>query len=142
MHLTPLATLPKKKPTGRVLSLGAVRPMKRTLDIVKAFEIARDTNDELTLTIAGDVSTPYAKKVINYIERSRHTSAIDVRGRVSMDEKTDLMRSSDVILVASIKEGWGLIVTEANSQGTPAITYDTDGLRDSVQENITGYLCE
>jgi glycosyltransferase involved in cell wall biosynthesis len=58
-----------------------------------------------------------------------------------MKEKTNLMRISDVILVTSVKEGWGLIVTEANSQGTPAIAYDTDGLRDSVRNNITGYLC-
>jgi glycosyltransferase involved in cell wall biosynthesis len=141
MGLKPLDKLPAKKPSGNVLVLGAVRPMKRTLDAVKAFELARDKNNGLNLTIAGDISTSYASKVISYIEQSRHNGAINIRGRVSMKEKTNLMRISDVILVTSVKEGWGLIVTEANSQGTPAIAYDTDGLRDSVRNNITGYLC-
>lgn len=140
MHLNPLSKLPSKHPSGKILSLGAVRPMKRTLDAVKAFEIARDKNSTLSLTLAGDISSVYAVKVLTYIKQSRHCSAIDVLGRVSTEDKTVLMRNTDVILVTSIKEGWGLIVTEANSQGTPAITYDTDGLRDSVKNNITGYL--
>ena len=31
-----------------------------------------------------------------------------------------------------MREGWGLIVSEAAALGTPAITYDVAGLRDSV----------
>jgi glycosyltransferase involved in cell wall biosynthesis len=138
MSLEPLKSLGPKKISNSILSLGAIRPMKRTLHAVKAFELARDKNNDLTLTIAGDNSTPYAKKVIKYINNSRHKEAIDVKGRVPAKERLELMTKSDVILVTSIKEGWGLIVTEANSQGTPAIVYDTDGLRDSVKNNITG----
>jgi glycosyltransferase involved in cell wall biosynthesis len=44
--------------------------------------------------------------------------------------------------VASVKEGWGLVVTEANSQGTPAVVYNCDGLRDSVQDGATGLVCK
>ena len=50
------------------------------------------------------------------------------------------MRQASVILVTSVKEGWGLVVTEANSQCTPAIVYDVDGLRDSVQNGKTGVV--
>ena len=55
-------------------------------------------------------------------------------------KKIELMQKSHFILSTSIKEGWGLTITEANSQGTPAIVYDSDGLRDCVQDNKTGYL--
>ncbi len=50
------------------------------------------------------------------------------------------MQKSLLILVTSIKEGWGLIVTEAASQGTPAVVYDVDGLRDSVYHSKTGLI--
>ncbi|MEI6228475.1 MAG: glycosyltransferase family 4 protein [Candidatus Saccharibacteria bacterium] len=140
MSLQPLTKLDKKPKSNIVLSLGAIRPMKRTLDAIKAFEIARDSNDELNMVIAGDKSGKYAQKVIKYASKSRHANAINIAGRVSNTERLNLMRKADVILVASVKEGWGLIVTEANSQGTPAIVYDTDGLRDSVQNNVTGIL--
>jgi glycosyltransferase involved in cell wall biosynthesis len=48
------------------------------------------------------------------------------------------MQKAALITATSIKEGWGLIVTEAASQGTPAVVYDVDGLRDSVQDGVTG----
>ena len=141
MQLQPLENLSKKQISGKLLSLGAVLPMKRTLHAVKAFECARNNNSGLTLTLAGDISSAYARKVIEYIKKSPHRDAIDIRGRVSSQEKRELMQNSDAILVTSIKEGWGLIVTEANSQGTPAIAYNADGLRDSIQNQLTGYLC-
>jgi glycosyltransferase involved in cell wall biosynthesis len=36
------------------------------------------------------------------------------------------------LAVTSVREGWGLVVDEAASVGTPSIGYDVDGLRDSV----------
>lgn len=140
IDLKPLASLGKKQDPDNVLVLGALRPMKQTLSAIKGFEFARDKNPDLTLTLAGDTSGPYAAKVLKYIERSRHTAAIKVLGRVSAAEKNEVMRRAGVILVTSVKEGWGLIVTEANSQGTPAIAFDTDGLRDSVQDGKTGII--
>ena len=50
------------------------------------------------------------------------------------------MQRAHVITVTSVKEGWGLIVTEAASQGTPAVVYDADGLRDSVRDGQTGLV--
>jgi glycosyltransferase involved in cell wall biosynthesis len=140
MAQKPIARLSQKKYSNIVLSLGSIRPMKRTLDAVRAFEVAKDQNPELTMVLAGGNSGKYAQKVMDYIKKSRHASSISVLGRVSNDERLKLMRKADIILVTSIKEGWGLIVTEANSQGTPAIGYDTDGLRDSIQNNKTGLL--
>jgi glycosyltransferase involved in cell wall biosynthesis len=139
-ELTPVASLAPKKDLNKVLILGAMRPMKRTLDAVKGFEIARDINPSLILTIAGDNTGSYANKVMDYVKQSRHSEAISVLGRVGASERIQLMQQASVILVTSIKEGWGLIVTEANTQGTPAIAYDCDGLRDSVTDNITGKL--
>jgi glycosyltransferase involved in cell wall biosynthesis len=140
MDLQPLTTLGAKKNTNIILSLGAVRPMKRTLHAIKAFETARDKNDCLQMVVAGDITGAYAKKVIKYAQKSRHCKNIDIRGRVTPKERIQLMKEAGLILVASVKEGWGLIVTEANSQGTPAIAYDVDGLRDSVKHNTTGLL--
>lgn len=133
-----LPNLPKKDDLSLILSLGAMRPMKRTLDAVMAFEYARSANPNLRMVIAGDNTSSYGQKVMRYIEKSEHKSAIDVKGFVSSKERLQLMQDASLILVTSIKEGWGLIVTEANSQGTPAIVYDVDGLRDSVSNGVTG----
>src|SRR4029453_4086976 len=60
-------------------------------------------------------------------------SWITFHGRVSEEEKHDLMARAHVHLAASVREGWGLVVTEAAALGTPTIAYDVPGLRDSTR---------
>lgn len=123
-----------------LLSFGAVRPMKRTLDIVKAFEFAKPEIPALKLVIAGSMSDPYANKVQRYIQASPYRADIAVMGAVSDTKKRQLMHDAHVQAAASIKEGWGLIITEANSQGTPVVAYDSDGQRDSIKHGKTGVI--
>ncbi len=125
-----------------ILSLGNIRNMKRCLHIIKAFEIAKQKIFTLKLAIAGDASAKYGKKVLDYVNKSKFKNSINYFGKVSTEKKLELMQKSHLICVTSVKEGWGIIVTEANSQGTPSIVYDIDGLRDAVKNNETGIICE
>lgn len=56
------------------------------------------------------------------------------------DLKVDFMRRAWVLLLPSVKEGWGMVVTEAAACGTPSIVSDVTGLRDSVRRNKTGII--
>jgi glycosyltransferase involved in cell wall biosynthesis len=134
-----LSTVTKeRRPT--LLSLGSIRPMKRTLDQVKGFELAADRDPKLRLTIAGDATGAYGQNLLAYIAASRHAAAITYAGRPTDGQQLQLMRRSTAILATSVKEGWGLTVTEAAGQGTPAIVYDVDGLRDAVRPGATGLI--
>jgi glycosyltransferase involved in cell wall biosynthesis len=146
-----LTTIKKfDKPT--ILALGTVRSMKRTHHILNAFEMLKkklEKNSEknnptllpdLELIIAGKLEGSYGYLVHKHMLGSRYKDSIDYRGPVTRDEKIELMQRSHVLAVTSIKEGWGLVVTEAASQGTPAVVYDADGLRDSVRNGETGLI--
>jgi len=61
-------------------------------------------------------------------------------GRLSRHQLYERMARAHCLLVPSVREGWGLVVIEANSVGTPAVGYDIPGLRDSVQHGHTGFL--
>jgi glycosyltransferase involved in cell wall biosynthesis len=124
-----------------ILSLGSIRAMKRTKDILQAYNLAKQSIPNLELVIAGDSNDPYGQEFLQELEKSDYKQDIQYLGKVSIDKKIELMQKSHIILVTSVKEGWGLIVTEANSQGTPAIVYNVDGLRDSVIDNKTGLIC-
>jgi glycosyltransferase involved in cell wall biosynthesis len=50
------------------------------------------------------------------------------------------MARAHCLLVPSVREGWGLVVIEANAVGTPAVGYDIPGLRDSIRTGRTGVL--
>lgn len=137
--LQDLASVTKfDKPT--LLSLGAMRAMKRTLHQVEAFEIAKKHLPDLQLKIAGSSSDEYGKQVLARIADSPFKADIEYCGRVSPEQKVELMRRCHAVLFTSIREGWGLVVTEAASQGTPAVVYDVPGLRDSVRDGKTGIV--
>ena len=45
---------------------------------------------------------------------------------MSMEKRN--MSRAHAIFVPGVREGWGLVVTEANARGTPAIGYNVHGL--------------
>jgi glycosyltransferase involved in cell wall biosynthesis len=65
---------------------------------------------------------------------------ITIFGKQSNEKKLELMSRAHVLLVPGVREGWGLVVSEANAMGTPAVAYDVPGLRDSVIDRVTGVL--
>ena len=131
-----------KYPQPTLLSLGAIRSMKQTMHQLQAFEIAKKEIPELQFLIAGDARNIYGESFLQKVQESPYKKDITYFGRVDASKKQELMQKSHIIAVTSIKEGWGLIVSEANSQGTPAIVYDVDGLRDSVRNEETGKITQ
>jgi glycosyltransferase involved in cell wall biosynthesis len=61
-------------------------------------------------------------------------------GHLADADKWRLMAEADALVMTSVREGWGLVVTEANACGTPALVYDVPGLRDSVRDGLTGLV--
>jgi glycosyltransferase involved in cell wall biosynthesis len=116
-----------KAGTFTVLFHGSLRAMKRPLQAVAAFEalLAAGADGRLWISGSGDGEAALRE----YVQTHELGDHVTFFGRTSEPEKLRLMQAASVLVVTSVKEGWGLIVTEANSMGTPAIVYDVDGLR-------------
>jgi len=132
----------KKYDRPTILTLGNIKAMKRTDHIVKAFELAREKIDNLQLVVAGKPEGKFGQRFLEMLENSKYKNDIEYLGPVTREKKIELMQKAHLLSVTSVKEGWGLVVTEANCQGTPAVVYDIDGLRDSVKHNETGIICQ
>lgn len=143
IEIAPVKDLDKvhkfEKPT--ILVFGAIKATKRTDHVVRAFEIAKEKIINLQLVMVGSTEGEYGAKVLKMIKTSKYKDSIEYLGRVDTTKKIELMQKSHLIGVTSVKEGWGLIVTEAGSQGTPSVVYDVDGLRDAVEGGLAGYIC-
>ncbi|KAI4447493.1 hypothetical protein C823_002012 [Eubacterium plexicaudatum ASF492] len=63
-------------------------------------------------------------------------------GFVSEQKKLELLSRATALLFPSIREGWGIPVTEAANVGTPSIVFDSPGIRDAVDFGRAGYLCK
>ncbi len=140
MEPLPRLTWVRKYTQPTLLSLGAMRAMKRTLDQIAAFEVAKQAVPDLRLKIAGKATGTYGEQVLARAGASPYADDIEYLGVVSREERLDLMQRSHIIMQTAVEEGWGLTITEAASQGTPAVAYDVSGLRDSVRDGETGIL--
>ncbi len=63
-------------------------------------------------------------------------------GFVSNEEKVELLKQSQIVVNTSMKEGWGITNIESNACGTPTISANVPGLRDSVKDGESGLLYE
>ena len=57
-------------------------------------------------------------------------------------EKASLFARSDVFVLPSFNETFGLVNLEAMSAGLPVVSTREGGIPDLVQDGVTGYLCE
>lgn len=119
--------------------VGRMAPSKRVHDIVEAFAIYRK-NAAGRLWLIGDGDDGYVRSLHTRVRAAGLEPDVEFLGRLSTDEKHERMARAHVLLMASVREGWGLSIAEANACGTPAIAYDVHGLRDAVRDGETGLL--
>ncbi len=105
--------------------VGRLSSNKRPDDALRAFELIRAQVPEACLWVLG--SGPMEERL-----RRGNPKNVEFLGRCSEVEKLERMAAAHALLVTSVREGWGLVVTEAASVGTPSIGYDVPGLRDSI----------
>ena len=120
--------------------VGRLAPSKRVADIVVAFALFCQTHGTARLSIVGEGAPKYVKYLHRLSEQMGVQHSIRFVGRVSAEQRDREMASAHALLLASVREGWGLVVTEANALGTPAVAYDVPGLRDSIRDGETGLL--
>ncbi|MEI8138698.1 MAG: glycosyltransferase family 4 protein [bacterium] len=124
-----------KEPSFTVLLLGP-RKGKRPLHTVKAFEILSRQHPDVHLWVAGWGNE--GELVRRYVEK-KDIRNVRFWGRVSDAQRDELMQKAHILCTSPIREGWGLVVIEANAMGTPVIAYDVPGLRDALAFN-NGWL--
>jgi len=113
--------------------------MKGIEDVIEAFFLINVKIDKSKLWIIGEGEQGYVKSLISKYNLSSNKN-IKLLGYISENKKFEMLKRAHILLHASIKEGWGLVVIEAASQDTPSIVYNVSGLRDSVINNKTGIV--
>jgi glycosyltransferase involved in cell wall biosynthesis len=114
-----------REPRPTVVFVGRLASNKGPLAALAAFRLLRGRVPDARLWFVGD--GPQRAAVA-----ARAGPGVTLFGRVSGTERDELLARAHVLVVTSVREGWGLVVDEAAAMGTPTVGYDRPGLRDSV----------
>ena len=135
---------PIKIPTNKnkELTLIFISRLVRMKGIEETLEITAKIKKEIKtikLHIVGTGKPSYVTYLQDLCQQLDISDNVTFEGFVSEAKKIDLLQKSHFLIHTSVREGFGLVVLEANSQGTPAIAYNNPGLRDVVVNGVNGY---
>ena len=126
------------KPDERILThVSNFRPVKRVEDVIKVFyEVHKEIPSKLLLIGEG----PERSKAENLVNKLKISNDVLFLGNSS--EVTKILCYSDIFLLPSQTESFGLAALEAMAARTPVISTNTGGLPEVNIHGKTGYLSD
>lgn len=117
----------------KVLFVGGLSQRK---GIAYLFEVARALGRHVELTIVGSKTTNACAALDRELSRHRWFPSLP------HEQVLEIMRAQDVLVFPSLFEGFGLVITEAMSQGTPVITTERTAGPDLIRNDENGWLAK
>ncbi|MHB8439595.1 MAG: glycosyltransferase family 4 protein [Acidimicrobiales bacterium] len=131
---------PGRAAVPTVLAVGRLVPVKRFPLLVQVLSAVRARVPELQAVVVGE---GYARaEVEDAIAACGAEDWLTLRGHSSQGELRDLYRRAWVLASTSLREGWGMSITEAAACGTPAVATRIAGHSDSVVDGTSGMLVD
>lgn len=129
-----------KAPAPTVVALGRLVPHKRVEILLRATPALRAEFPDLRVAVVG--RGPWEERLRAEVAGLGIDDVVELTGWVDEDEKRRLLASAWVLAMPSAWEGWGLAVSEAAVQATPAVAFAVGGLTESVVDGVTGVLVD
>jgi len=134
----PALTPGPKSPRPTIVYLGRLKPYKRIDLLLRAFARVRRRLPDARLRIAGrGEDEARLRELAGQLELGE---AITFEGFVDEARKRTLLQEAWIYATASLVEGWGISVIEANACGTPAVAFDVPGLREAIVDGVSGVV--
>ncbi|CAM3886487.1 N-acetyl-alpha-D-glucosaminyl L-malate synthase BshA [Mesobacillus zeae] len=120
-----------------IIHVSNFRAVKRVPDVVRSFaKIARKIPARLLLVGDG----PEMKTVCDIVGELGIREKVLFLGK--QENVEELFSISDLMLLLSEKESFGLVALEAMAAGVPCIGTNVGGIPEVVDHGVTGFVCE
>ena len=130
--------IPADKPL--VVQVSRFDRWKDPQGVIDAFRIVR-REVECTLVLLGAPATDDPEGEINYQSLlSQQDERLRIINRQDSLLVNALQRRAAVVVQKSLREGFGLTVSEAMWKGTPVVGGNVGGIRHQIQEGVNGFL--
>lgn len=120
-----------------LIHISNFRKVKRIPDIIESFRLIRQ-QEKAKLLLVGE--GPEWKPIFDLVKE--HGLLEDVVFTGKRDDLPELLSISDVMLLLSEKEAFGLVLLEAFACRVPAIGTNIGGIPEVVEDGVNGFLVE
>jgi len=121
--------------------VGRLVPHKRVELAIDAVAELRAGLPDLRLTVVG--SGWWEEELRAYAHERGVSDVVEFAGFVDEETKNAIYERSWLMALPSLKEGWGLVVSEAARFGTPTVAFRAaGGTQESVSHGVSGVLVD
>lgn len=114
----------------RMLFLGRLDPVKSLETVLEAMAVVADRR--LTLLVAGSGAPGYVQSLARKATQLGLDAQVHFAGYVAADEKEQVFNSSDILVLPSLSESFGMVAAEAMARSLPVIASDESGISEYV----------
>jgi len=111
------------------------RPVKRVEEVVRAFSVIRRRMKAVLVLVGDGPELPKAEAL------ARELGIRDDLRLLGNQRPEPVLQASDLFLLPSRAESFGLAALEAMACGVPVLGYHAGGLPEVVDDGVTGILC-
>ena len=123
-----------------VVAVGRLVPVKRFELLIDGLVRLKARHPDLRAVIVGE---GYERARLEALIAGHGAGGwISLPGYVPDDELISLYRQAWVVASTSLREGWGMTVTEAGACGTPSVVTRISGHEDAVVHGRSGFLVD
>lgn len=129
-----------KSETPTLFYFGRLKKYKRVDHLILAFVevLKKIPNAQLIIAGKGDDEP----RLIELVKTLGLESSVQFLGFISEEEKGQWCSKAWAFAITSEKEGWGIVVIEANAGAVPVVGYNVEGVRNSIHDGYSGFLVE
>ncbi|HPJ30176.1 MAG TPA: glycosyltransferase family 4 protein [Methanothrix sp.] len=131
------------EPIYDVIYAGRLSAHKRVDLLIEAVGLVREEIPGIRCGIVGD--GPEMAALTRLAEELNLAKNVDFLGFLDEEEEViAMMKSSKILVLPSMREGFGISVLEANACGLPAVVVDAkkSAAADLIQEGVNGAVCD
>lgn len=142
-NAVPLPDIETKKigKTRTFLFLGALIQRKGVVDLLNAVKQMKNQDvSNFRLLIAGVGGEE--ERLKEYVKANELQSYVRFLGWITKEQKPELLKKADVLVLPSYNEGLPIAILEAMSYGLPIISANVGSIAEAVKENENGFLIE
>jgi len=131
----------RRSATPRLVVVGRLVPHKQVEHALQVLARLRERWPGLRLAVVGEGW--WDDRLRAEADRLGVRESVEFTGYLDEPAKHAQLAAAWVHLCPSVKEGWGLVVTEAGGHQVPTVGYrSAGGLQESVVDGVTGILVE
>src|SRR3989344_3086545 len=116
-----------------LLYMGRVEQKKNIMNLLEAYALVHMKHQDLRLILAGRLGFG-GKECVAWVNSQGLGQSVEFTGSIIEDRKWSLYRGALALVFATLYEGFGLPLLEAQAVGCPVVTSDLPAHREVAQE--------